>query len=39
MVCSLGALKLCELCHVKGTRLASYYAIGTYSVLGALNRS
>ena len=35
MVCSLGALKLCELCTVKGTRLASYYAIGTYSVLGA----
>ena len=35
MVCSLGALKLCELCPVKGTRLASYYAIGTYSVLGA----
>ena len=34
MVCSLGALKLCELCPVKGTRLASYYAIGTYSVLG-----
>ena len=35
MVSSLGALKLCELCPVKGTRLASYYAIGTYSVLGA----
>ena len=36
MVCSLGALKLCELCPVKGTRLASYYAIGTDSVLGAV---
>ena len=39
MVCSLGALKLCELCPVKGTRLASYYAIGTDSVLGAVGRA
>ena len=36
MVCSFGALKLCERHPVNGyTFLASYYAIGTYSVLGA----
>ena len=36
MVCSFGALKLCERHPVSGyTFLASYYAIGTYSVLGA----
>ena len=37
MVCSLGALKLCERHPVDGYTfcLASYYAIGTYSVLGA----
>ena len=37
MVCSFGALKLCERHPVNGYtfRLASYYAIGTYSVLGA----
>ena len=37
MVCSLGALKLCEWHPVDGYTfcLASYYAIGTYSVLGA----
>ena len=37
MVCSLGALKLCERHPVGGYTfcLASYYAIGTYSVLGA----
>jgi hypothetical protein len=37
MVCSFGALKLCERHPVNGYTfcLASYYAIGTYSVLGA----
>ena len=40
MVCSFGALKLCERHPVNGYTfcVASYYAIGTYSVLGA-NRS
>ena len=36
MVCSFGALKLCERHPVNGyTFLASYYAIGTYSVIGS----
>jgi hypothetical protein len=37
VVCSFGALKLCERHPVNGYTfcLASYYAIGTYSVLGA----
>ena len=37
MVCSFGALKLCERHPVNGYTfcLASYYAIGTYSVIGS----
>ena len=38
MVSSFGALKLCELCPVKGTLLASYYAIGTYLVYWYIGR-